>query len=68
MAQGFGLKAVRVEKAGELGPALEDALKSPRATFIDVATQSECEEMPPVHRWLVNAGLCPGLEERNTGD
>jgi acetolactate synthase-1/2/3 large subunit len=64
VAQGFGLKAVRVGKADELGPALKDAIKSPRPTFIDVATQSECEEIPPVHRWLVNAGLCLGLDER----
>jgi acetolactate synthase-1/2/3 large subunit len=64
VARGFGWRGIRVEKASELGPALEEAFRSARATFIDVATQPETEEVPPVHRWLVQAGLCAPLDSR----
>jgi acetolactate synthase-1/2/3 large subunit len=51
IARGFGLEGVRVERAGELGPAIREAIKSDKPTFIDVVTESEETEIPPVHKW-----------------
>ncbi len=51
IARGFGLQGVRVEKPEELGRAIRAALDSGRPTFIDVITESEETELPPVHKW-----------------
>jgi acetolactate synthase-1/2/3 large subunit len=64
VAKAFGLHGVRVEASVDLQPALEEALAARRATFIDVATESEHVEVPPVHAWLVKAGLCEPLHNR----
>lgn len=52
IARGFGLRGIRVEDPHELEPALRDALASDEPTFIDVVTESEVTETPPVHKWL----------------
>ena len=52
IAQGFGVRGVRVASAGELEPVLRDALAADRPTFIDVASESEVTETPPVQKWL----------------
>jgi acetolactate synthase-1/2/3 large subunit len=52
IAQGFGLHGVRVREAAELEPALKAALAGNRPTFIDVASESEVTETPPVQKWL----------------
>jgi acetolactate synthase-1/2/3 large subunit len=52
IAQGFGVRGVRVSHAGELEPALRQALASDRPTFIDVVSESEVTETPPVQKWL----------------
>lgn len=52
IARGFGLHGIRVEDPNELEPALQTALSSDQATFIDVVTESEVTETPPVHTWL----------------
>lgn len=52
VARGFGLKGVRVTNADELEPALRAALASDRPTFIDVVSESEVTETPPVQKWL----------------
>jgi acetolactate synthase-1/2/3 large subunit len=51
IARGFGLQGLRVERPEDLGPALRDALSSDLATFLDVVTESEETEIPPVHKW-----------------
>lgn len=56
IAEGFGVHGVRVEAAGALEPVLRDALASNRPTFIDVLTESEITEIPPVEKWLKVAG------------
>ena len=48
IARGFGLHGVRVEDAAEVEPALREALVSDRPTFIDIATECETTELPPV--------------------
>jgi acetolactate synthase-1/2/3 large subunit len=52
VAQGFGVRGVRVDSAAGLEPALRDALASDRPTFIDVVSESEVVETPPVQKWL----------------
>lgn len=56
VAQGFGVRGVRVDDPADLEPALRTALASDRPTFIDVVTASELTETPPVQRWLDKVG------------
>jgi acetolactate synthase-1/2/3 large subunit len=51
IAGGFGLQAIRVEEPQELEPVLRRALDSQLPTFIDVVTECETTEMPPVEKW-----------------
>ena len=51
IARGFGLRGVRVEQPEDLGPAIQAAVRSSEATFLDVVTESEETELPPVHKW-----------------
>jgi acetolactate synthase-1/2/3 large subunit len=51
IATGFGLRGLRIERPQDLGPALHEAVRSDRATFLDVVTESEETEIPPVHKW-----------------
>jgi acetolactate synthase-1/2/3 large subunit len=55
IARGFGLLGVRVEHPDELGPALREATQSDMPTFLDVVTESEETEIPPVHKWQESA-------------
>ncbi len=52
IAQGFGVRGIRVDNADGLEPALREALASDRPTFIDVRSESEVTETPPVQKWL----------------
>jgi acetolactate synthase-1/2/3 large subunit len=51
IARGFGLRGVRVEDPREVEPALREALAADRPTFIDVVTEPETTELPPVEKW-----------------
>lgn len=51
IARSFGLQGLRIEYPKDLGPAIREAVRSDRATFIDVVTESEETEVPPVHKW-----------------
>jgi acetolactate synthase-1/2/3 large subunit len=51
IATGFGLRGVRVEQPQDLAGAIRDALDSGEPSFIDVVTESEETEIPPVHKW-----------------
>jgi len=57
IARGFGLRGVRVDDPADLEHVLREALQSDQATFIDVITESEVIEIPPVEKWLRAAGL-----------
>jgi acetolactate synthase-1/2/3 large subunit len=61
IARGFGLQGLRIERPDDLGPAIRKAVRSDRATFIDVVTESEETEVPPVHKWQ------QAVEERERG-
>jgi len=51
IAQGFGLRGVRVEHPDEIAPAIREALTSPVATFIDIVTECYVADLPPVTKW-----------------
>jgi acetolactate synthase-1/2/3 large subunit len=51
IARGFGLVGMRVEDPQDLEPALHAALACGGPAFVDVVTESETEELPPVARW-----------------
>jgi acetolactate synthase I/II/III large subunit len=51
IAEGFGIRGVRITDPDQLLPAITNALASNEPVFIDVPTISELEEVPPVHAW-----------------
>ena len=56
VAEGFGLKAFRVEAAADLEKALDRAFASEGPVFVDVLAESLVSELPPVYSWLEAAG------------
>jgi acetolactate synthase-1/2/3 large subunit len=59
IARGFRLDAVRVDDPREVEPMLSEALDSGRPTFVDIVTECETTELPPVvkfHRARQDAG------------
>jgi acetolactate synthase-1/2/3 large subunit len=51
IAKGFGLGATQVVDPADLRPALEEALADGRPYFVDVVTESQITETPPVAPW-----------------
>ncbi len=51
IAEGFGIRGVRITDPDQLLPAITNALASNEPVFIDVPTIPELEEVPPVHAW-----------------
>jgi acetolactate synthase I/II/III large subunit len=51
IARGFGLQAVRVEDPADVEPALRQALASECPTFVDIVTECETGEVPPVTKF-----------------
>jgi acetolactate synthase-1/2/3 large subunit len=51
IARGFGLRGVRVEHPQRVGAAIREAFASKQPTFIDIITESEVTELPPVEKW-----------------
>jgi acetolactate synthase I/II/III large subunit len=55
VAEGFGLKAFHIESPAELDHALDEAFASEGPVFLDVVTEPELSELPPVFSWLRKA-------------
>lgn len=51
IARGFGLKGLRVEEPAQVEHALREALGADQATFIDIITECETGELPPVENF-----------------
>jgi acetolactate synthase-1/2/3 large subunit len=51
IARSFGLEGIRVEDPQDVEPALRQALASDIPTFVDILTECESSEIPPVARW-----------------
>lgn len=52
IARGFGLKAWRVTDPADLESTMQHALADGGPCFIDVVSESQITETPPVHAWL----------------
>jgi len=52
IARGFGFRAWQVTDPSDLEPALRQALDHGGPAFVDIATESQLTETPPVHAWL----------------
>jgi acetolactate synthase-1/2/3 large subunit len=52
IARGFGFGASQVVDPADLRPALEAALADGRPYFVDVVTESQITETPPVAPWI----------------
>ena len=56
VAEGFGLKSFRIENALDLDESLDMAFAGDGPVFLDIKTESEVSELPPVYSWLKTAG------------
>lgn len=52
IARGFGFQAVQITEPEHVKPALATALADGRPWFIDVVTESQITETPPVAGWI----------------
>ena len=52
VAEGFGLASMRIKTPEELIQGLGAAFAGDQPVFIDVATESEVESLPPVYSWM----------------
>jgi acetolactate synthase-1/2/3 large subunit len=59
IAEAFGLRALRVEKASELDAALDSAFAHSGPVFLDLVVESVADVVPPVYKWLRHAGIDP---------
>jgi len=51
IARGFGLRGIRVEDPQDVEPVLQEALSAGCATFVDIVTECETTELPPVEKF-----------------
>lgn len=51
VAEGFGVKAIKIQDAKELDTGLDMAFRMDEPVFIDVASECEVSELPPVFTW-----------------
>lgn len=52
VAQGFGIKALSIETTDQLQKGLDIALKSKVPIFLDVKSEPESDDIPPVYSWI----------------
>ncbi len=52
IARGFGLRARQVTDPADLEPALKEAFADGGPWFLDVVTESQITETPPVAAWI----------------
>lgn len=52
VAEGFGLRAFHIETPKELEEGLDEAFATMSPVFLDVVTESEVSELPPVYSWM----------------
>lgn len=68
VARGFGLGASHIEQPGELEKALDEAFAGQGPVFLDVVTESELSELPPVYSWLKKAAEMKQTPKADTND
>ncbi len=52
VAQGFGMKALSIETTKELEDGLDIAFRSEKPVFLDIKTEPESDDIPPVYSWM----------------
>ncbi len=52
IARGFGFQSTQITEPGDVKPALAKALADGRPWFIDIVTESQITETPPVAGWI----------------
>jgi thiamine pyrophosphate-dependent acetolactate synthase large subunit-like protein len=52
IARGFGFQAKQVVDPAEVEPAIAEALADGRPYFVDIVTESQITETPPVASWI----------------
>jgi acetolactate synthase-1/2/3 large subunit len=60
IARGFGIRGYHVEDPTELKGILQDALDSGRPSFVNVVTEAQMTETPPVATWERTVALSKG--------
>lgn len=55
VAEGFGVKAVSIQTADELEAGLDMAFSAHEPVFLDIVSESEVSELPPVYTWMAAA-------------
>ncbi len=51
VAEGFGLKAFKIETPADLENGFDEAFASEGPVFLDVKSEPEAEQLPPVYSW-----------------
>lgn len=57
VARGFGLKAVEVRTPEELDDGLDEAFSTRGPVFLDIVSEPEVDQLPPVYTWMKASGL-----------
>lgn len=57
VARGFGLKAIEIKTSTELDSGLDEAFSTPGPVFLDVISEPEVDQLPPVYSWMKACGL-----------
>lgn len=51
VARGFGMKALEIQTAAELERGLDEAFAQNGPIFLDVVSETEVDQLPPVYTW-----------------
>jgi len=51
VARGFGIRALEIRTAAELEAGLDEAFAQSGPIFLDVVSETEVEQLPPVYSW-----------------
>ncbi|MCC6791524.1 MAG: hypothetical protein IT336_07570, partial [Thermomicrobiales bacterium] len=66
IARGFGLASRQVVDSEDVKPAIQEALADGRPYFLDIVTESQITETPPVASWTeAEARRAAGLATRS---
>ena len=61
IARAFGLQGIRVETLAELEAGFDAAFAHAGPVLLDIVVESVAEVVPPVYKWLRQAGIEPLL-------
>lgn len=59
IARAFGLHALRIETVAQLEAGMDEAFAHKGPVFLDLVVESVADVVPPVYKWLRQAGVDP---------